>query len=148
MSLRSAILLYLLYVFLVLILPWYFCAKPVSAGKHFEHEATYSKAWCDSQFGFNEVKLFDNSRVDCLLDVYAIETDFADKAWKEGIGQALWYALVTRRNPGVLVIVETADDCRYVKRVHAIARWTHPTIHVWETGPAAGTCQMSDGDLE
>lgn len=148
MSRVYAFLFYFSYLLLFIVLPWILTFSSALGASRLAHETVYSTAWCNSQFGQNEVRLFDNSRVDCLLPVYAVETDFADKAWKEGIGQALWYALVTRRKPGVLVIVERDDDCRYVNRVHAIASWTYPTIEVWETGPAAGHCQMTDGDLE
>jgi hypothetical protein len=37
-----------------------------------------------------------NGRVDIVGKHYATEVEFADK-WKQAIGQALWYALQTRK---------------------------------------------------
>ena len=120
-----------------------FCCAPVaSAGKHANTEAYYQNIWCKAQAGITEVRLFDRSRVDCLTDEYAIEADFAEKAWKEGVGQAYWYALVTRKNPGILTIVETRDDCRYVKRLREMVRFMSPVITIWETGDWADKCEF------
>lgn len=47
-------------------------------------------------------------RADVTTAVYAIEVDFAHK-FKEGIGQALWYAWCLDRKPGLALIAEPGD---------------------------------------
>jgi len=47
----------------------------------------------------------DSSRVDCVTDEYAIEVDFATK-WAEAIGQSTYYARITNKKPGILLIME------------------------------------------
>lgn len=77
---------------------------------------------CNDLGGTMEYVLFDRTRVDCLTDKYAIEVDFAKK-WAESIGQALYYADVTNKEPVVALIVGE-DDEKYVERVKRIAK-TH-----------------------
>ena len=77
---------------------------------------------CNELNGTMEYVLFDRTRVDCLTDKYAIEVDFAKK-WAESIGQALYYADVTNKEPAVALIVGE-DDERYVERVKRVAK-TH-----------------------
>jgi hypothetical protein len=67
-----------------------------------------------------EYRLFDKTRVDCLTDDYAIEVDFAKK-WAESVGQSLYYADVTGKNPGVGLIVGKKDK-RYLKRLNRLAK--------------------------
>ena len=136
----------LVHIFAVLIFSLfiYSVSSTATAGKRLHTEAFYQKIWCEQQLGITEYVLFDRSRVDCLLRDYAVEADFADKAWKEGVGQAFWYSLVTRRYPGILVIVESADDCRYVERLRDMTRFLHPEIATWQTGAYAYLCP---GDL-
>lgn len=55
-----------------------------------------------------EVRLFDASRVDLLNDEYALEVDWAGN-WEEAIGQSLWYAIVTEKKPGVVLLVKNPD---------------------------------------
>lgn len=61
----------------------------------------------------------DNVRVDILTKDEAIEVDFARK-WAESIGQALYYAVLTKRRPAVMIIVEEAKEWRYVRRVMGV----------------------------
>jgi hypothetical protein len=107
-------------------------------------EAYYQAIWCASNEGITEVRLPDQARIDCLTPTYAIEVDFAEKAWKEGVGQALWYGLVTRRKPGVVVIMLEERDCKYLTRLKGIVNWTQPPITVWQTGAFANRCPAGD----
>ena len=68
-----------------------------------------------------EVRLWDRTRVDLVNGEYAIEIDFAHK-WAEAIGQALWYAELTSKKPGIILIVKTTleDEARYVYRCQAV----------------------------
>lgn len=54
-----------------------------------------------------EYRLVDGTRVDLLNSKYAIEADWAHKSlkWAEAIGQAAWYAINTRKQPAVLLLM-------------------------------------------
>lgn len=58
----------------------------------------------------------DNVRIDVLTDTEAIEVDFANK-WAEGIGQALYYAVLSGERPCVALIVEKEKEYGFVRRV-------------------------------
>jgi len=95
---------------------------------HVETERYYQVAWCAEHGGTLEYVLSDRARVDCLTEEYAIEFDFASK-WAEAIGQALYYALMTGKKPGVVLIMEKPSDKRQLKRLEAVAKWNN--IKVW-----------------
>jgi hypothetical protein len=81
---------------------------------HLQHEADYVESWCSEKGGIVEYVLPDKTRVDCLLDDYAVEFDFAEK-WEEAIGQANLYANETGRDPGVVLIMEDPErDYKYL----------------------------------
>lgn len=95
--------------------------SPAEAG-HLFKEKVYQQTWCSERGGISEYVLDDGSRVDCLLDEYAVEFDFARK-WAESIGQALYYGLKTGRQPAVVLIMETpGKDSRHLKRLEVVAK--------------------------
>jgi hypothetical protein len=96
------------------------------------HEKYYQQIWCDQHGGVTEYRLEDGTRVDCLLPDYAIEFDFASK-WAESIGQALYYGLMTDRQPGVVLILEQPRDRRYLPRIKTVA--DDLDLELWITGP-------------
>lgn len=132
------------YFFIAVVIPLLLSTPFASAAVLAHNEAYYQALWCAAHGGITEVRLPDKARVDCLTPDYAIEVDFADKAWKEGVGQALWYGLVTRRKPGVLVIMREEKDCKYLTRLQGIVNWTQPPIGVWQTGEYAYSCPAGD----
>lgn len=97
-------------------------------------ERHYQDLWCDERDGEKEVILSDRTRVDCLLDEYAVEVDFANK-WAEAVGQAQYYAYMTGRKPGVLLIMEKDSDLRYLYRLSDVIEVTCPRIKVWTIHP-------------
>lgn len=103
----------------------------IAAHKHLEKE--YQAAWCTEHDGVTEVVLADQARVDCLTETHAIEVDFAGH-WAESIGQALFYALKTGLQPGVLLILERKSDVRFQQRLDAVA--DKYGITVWTITPA------------
>lgn len=133
-----------LYLFVAIVIPLLLSTPFTYAATLVHNEAYYQAIWCASNGGITEVRLPDKARVDCLTPEYAIEVDFADKAWKEGVGQALWYGLVTRRKPGILVIMREKKDCKYLTRLQGIVNWTQPHIEVWQTGKYAHSCPAGD----
>jgi len=82
-------------------------------------EKYYQTKMCSEFGGKTEYVLFDKARVDCLTSEYAIEVDFAKK-WAEGIGQALYYAEITKKKPAVALIVEDGDE-KYLNRIKTVA---------------------------
>lgn len=93
------------------------CFVGMAEAKRKHHEKHYQQIWCDEAKGTTEYVLPDKTRVDCLLEDYAIEFDFANK-WAEAIGQAVYYGLATGRNPGIALIMENPDkDFKYLKRL-------------------------------
>jgi len=103
---------------------------PAQAG-HLHKEAAYRDAWCK---GRTEVTLHDGSRVDCLTENYAVEFDFAPKAF-EALGQAIHYARASGTDPAIVLIIEQESDWRFYKRVRRTA--AKRGVKLWYITPAA-----------
>lgn len=97
-----------------------------------QNEAYYVKNWCTDDFGRREFLLWDKSRCDCLTKDYAIEFDFANK-WAESIGQSLYYAKLTKRQPGVVLILTKWSDIVYLKRLESLLETTGIKVFVIKT---------------
>ncbi len=102
----------------------------------FAAEKDYQKAWCSGANTKMEYVLADKTRVDCLTDTHAIEVDFGKK-WAESIGQSLFYASMTGKRAGVLLILEKKSDSRFLARLNHTIEANHLPIDVWTTGPGA-----------
>lgn len=85
------------------------------------HEAQYVDAWCNAAGGESEYRLPDRTRVDCLLDDFAIEFDWGAK-WAECIGQAAFYAEMTDRKAACVLILHRRDRLRAFYRFANRAR--------------------------
>ena len=86
-------------------------------------ESDYSKPWCAIMSGQYQAVTTDGTRVDCLTTTTAWEIEFASH-WYEGVGQMFYYATMTNRKPGLVLIVLTADDQKYVDRfVKTMQSW-------------------------
>lgn len=97
-------------------------------------EKVYQRMWCENNGGKTEFVLPDNTRVDCLIDEYAVEFDFANK-WAEALGQSLYYGLVTHKSPGIVLIIENEKrDDKYLTRLLKVARMHN--ITVWTISPS------------
>ena len=103
-------------------------------GGHLYKEKEYQECWCSQVNGVTEHVLPDRTRVDCLTDNYAVEFDFAEK-WAESIGQALYYSIMTKRKPGIVVIIENPKDERYLKRLKLVIEHLKLNIMVWTITP-------------
>ena len=119
-----------------------------SEAKRMQREDTYNREWCTGAGGSAEVRLQDRTRVDCLTQERAVEADFADK-WYEAVGQAIHYAILTERQPAVLLIIELKDQCRYLDalvravihtRVMIGDKMRPVGIDIFTTGPGARFC--------
>lgn len=91
-------------------------------------EADYVNAYCN---GEQEHRLWDRTRIDCLIEEEAQEWDFGKK-WHEAIGQALWYAMNTGKRAAIVLIVETnSDELGVMRAKRVISHYGLPiTVHV------------------
>ncbi len=97
--------------------------------KHLNKEKVYQDHFCKQFGGVSEYRLKDKTRVDCLLNDYAIEVDFAKK-WAESIGQSLYYASQTSRKAAVLLIMEDIQrDEKYLRRLQDVSQ--KHGIEIW-----------------
>lgn len=116
---------------------WFCLALAVALGGqafagNINPERIYQAAWCSAAGGRIETTLEDRTRVDCLTTEYAVEVDFARK-WAEAIGQSLYYAKMTGKRPGIVLILEEDNDRRHLHRLMQIA--DELDIMVWTTSP-------------
>ena len=92
-----------------------------SMAKHLNTEKYYQKIHCDAVRGKTEVLIHKNRRVDCLTAKYAIEHDFASKAY-ECTGQANYYAEITNKIPVCALIFESESDNKYLDIVTTLQK--------------------------
>ena len=93
-------------------------------------EKEYQNLWCKNQGGQTEYVLPDSTRIDCLIDEYAIEFDFANK-WAEAIGQSLYYGNTTGKKSGIVLILENKNkDEKYLKRLLKVANLHNITVWI------------------
>ena len=85
--------------------------------KRRHHESYYQERWCERSKGQQEFVLPDRTRADCITDTLVVEVDFANKAWSEGIGQVLYYSLVTDKQAMLVIICEDPKDLKYIDRI-------------------------------
>lgn len=111
----------------------FFFTVSISSAEHLFKERDYQKPWCERQGGILEYVLDDGARIDCLLPDYAVEFDFSNK-WAESIGQALYYAIKTNRQAGVVLIMENPKkDKRHLMRLKTVA--DKYNIKIWTMIP-------------
>ena len=95
--------------------------------KHIHLEKEYQAAFCNKNGGVLEYQI-EGKRVDCLLNDYAVEVEFAPKRY-EAIGQCLIYAALTGKKPAILLIIETPEQEKYiqdlelVQKMHELKFW-------------------------
>lgn len=61
-----------------------------------------------------EVRMPDGTRCDIVTDQIAWEVDWANK-WYECLGQALHYSRLTKLQAGMLLLVKSSDQEKYVR---------------------------------
>lgn len=81
-------------------------------------ESTYIERWCAAHGGESEVVLQDGSRADCITGDHAVEVERAYN-YKEGIGQALRYAMLTGKR-ALMVVIVGPDDQEYIQNLRAL----------------------------
>jgi hypothetical protein len=81
-------------------------------------EHVWTSFFADLIGGNTEVEI-DRGRADILTDNYAIEVDFLRK-WKEGLGQALYYAKATNRIAVLALIEEGIVEDELLKTIESL----------------------------
>ena len=80
------------------------------------NEVAWSKHIAAEMGGIAEYVCADGSRCDVLTDTHAVEIEWATK-WKESIGQAVLYGVLTNRKPAVILLVRNKrDERRFILR--------------------------------
>lgn len=108
---------YFLVIFFVLVGGFCGAVRAESGAKRLEK--SYADEWCNSMGGSRH-RLEDGTEVDCLTDEVAYEVDFGRK-WAEGLGQAMFYAAMTNRRAGVVLILHNEKERRFAWRVRLAA---------------------------
>lgn len=94
---------------------------PAVVAAHLENEVIHGKRLAVKYRGRAEVVMEDGTRVDILTDCEAIEIDWAPKHY-EAVGQALWYSILTGKEPAIILLVEREGDQRHVDRCRRICK--------------------------
>lgn len=99
----------------VIVLSYIFpgCSPESSFAQTKKNEKWYQQKYCEGKI---EVTLPDKTRCDCLTETHAYEFDFAED-WPESIGQALHYARLTNRIPGIYLILKKKEDLRFASKL-------------------------------
>ncbi|WP_330925162.1 hypothetical protein [Candidatus Sororendozoicomonas aggregata] len=99
-----------------------------------QKEHWYQEVWCQGKGGKVEYKLKDGRRVDCLTDTHAIEMEFA-RNWPEAIGQSLDYSMLTTKQAGIVLILQSDKDETHWQRMNQLINHYQLPITVWKLGP-------------
>lgn len=104
-------------------------------------EPVWSKYLAAKLGGVAEYRCIDGSRVDVLTDDFAAEVEWVKK-WKESIGQALLYSLLTGRAPMVILLLRGHDhERKYLDRCRMVCVRADIELRTESTVPRA----VSDG---
>ena len=92
----------------------------ISAAAPPTYETSIAKRLAPKYHAKLEVRLWDGARADLVSDKVAWEVDWAKK-WAEGVGQALYYAQVLEKEPGVILLTkDRKSDARYIYRCQTV----------------------------
>lgn len=82
-----------------------------------------------------EVPLPDGSRADALTEDFAVEVDWPEK-WAEAPSQAVWYGMLTNKQPAVLLLLRGgATEKVHVARCAALCGRFHVELYFWRLDP-------------
>ena len=109
--------------------------------KHLYPEKYYQDIWCKEQKGQTEISLIDGTRIDCLTSTHAVEFDFASK-WAEAIGQSLHYSRMSKKQAGIVLIIEKNDDYKYYNRIKPLCEKYQITL--WDIKPPKETIKTQE----
>jgi hypothetical protein len=70
------------------------------------------------------------------MDTHAVEFDFGG-TWSEAVGQSAYYALLTGKKAGIVLILETLKDRKYWIRLTTTIEHFNLPIDTWSIGNTA-----------
>ena len=101
--------------------------------KRNDRETVWSKWLATQMGGIPEYILPDRTRVDILTPTLAIEVDWIKK-WPQAIGQAVYYGLMTDRQPAILLLLRGKDhELMYLDRAKMAADNLKIPVFTWST---------------
>lgn len=81
------------------------------------YEKDYADAIAQIVGGDREVSVY-GGRVDIVTETHAYEVEWAHK-WKNAIGQSLWYAQQTLKQPAIVLILKEKKDYKYFVQLNS-----------------------------
>ena len=99
----------------------------------FANEAEHKKEWCSKHNGEIDYKTGDNINVDCLTDTHAVEFSSGAK-WRQAITQSNRNSFDTGKTPGIVLIIETAQDKKHLKQLRGVIEKRRLGIKTWTVG--------------
>ncbi len=94
-------------------------------------ETDYQKYWCNRNNGEIGVSLSDGSRVDCVTETHAVEIGLG-RNWAKNIGLALYSSTQTDKSAGIVLILQSPLDWKYLKRMKEAIEYHELPITVWQ----------------
>lgn len=82
-------------------------------------ESHYRDLFAKQHNGRTEVTLPDKTRADIITETHAVEVEFA-ASWKNSVGQALNYAFQTGKKAGIVLVIESEKDERYLIMLNSL----------------------------
>lgn len=108
---------------------------------------SYRQAWCQQQKGHPGFRLIEGNECDCLTATHAVAIDYADR-WAEVMGRSLDFARQTGRKPGVVLVMERAEDRKYQINLRATIDAFKLGVNFWFTGSGAPGADETSLDSE
>ena len=103
-------------LFTLFIVPAFLCAQD-----SLYTESDYAN-FIQTLIGGQREVTVESGRIDLLTETHAFEIEWAPK-WKEAIGQALWYALQTNTQPGIILILKGKEEYKYFVQLNSALQY-------------------------
>ncbi len=108
----------------------------ITSGQQYPNELEAVSAIAEKYNAQEEVKLWDHTRVDLLSATHAYEVDWSHK-YAEGVGQALYYGVLTNRQPSLILLVRDINkEQRFVYRAQIACQAADVELHLEIVAPA------------
>ena len=97
-------------------------------------EPVWSRWLAEQMGGVAEYQLPCRGRVDILTDTLACEVEWVKKGYGEAIGQAVYYGLMTERQPAIILLLRgKPTEAKYLERAKLTAGKLHIPVFTWMT---------------
>lgn len=110
-------------------------------------EKYYQDIFCNQKNGKSEVVMDDRTRCDCVFTenniTYSVEVDFAKKRY-QAVGQALHYSRMSNSHAGILLIIESDKDIKYLNSMIKDIQYHNLKIQVFTICPTKCNVQCQE----